>query len=377
MSGKVSHAPVAQISKPWQEFELSGLATGPLYFYAGAGLSVAAGLVDWNEMACLIWLYRKHYEKAPDVPSCPRDDEKRNAAFLQNFVQEDDDDGKLILSRDSKDPKGLGRTVLLNMMLRYRAPGIRLKPIRGEARRAPGAAERERPGKEPSGDDLKLQSLIWRTGCSGVLTSNYDMLLEHAYALKHGAALRSYRYNADFLRYILSNRRFVLKLHGDINDIRSMEFHPDGAWKSQGTLGLNGAKGNGAHLKNVYRAILASAHVVYVGCGFRDVTIKKLHASWKAGSCLPHTYRIALLPAEELSQELIDRFRGIEFLTFRTGQWHEIREFLERLAAARKADVEVWNPCAEASDIHRQIFLSAAASPVQHFKTKAWTCQSE
>jgi hypothetical protein len=199
------------------------------------------------------------------------------------------------------------------------------------------------------------------------------MLLEHAYSLfEHGAALRSYRYNADFLRYLLSNRRFILKLHGDINDIGCMEFDPKTAWKRGGSLWDE--KKRGRDLRKVYSAILQRGHMVYLGCGFRDSTIKKLHSSWKPDSPALRNCRVALIPSQEASRKLRGRFPEIEFLTF--SRWHEVKEFLDRVVAARSAAQQAWHVGAEASDLHQQIFLSSKATPsVRHLKTEPWTCR--
>jgi hypothetical protein len=182
--------------RPWREFVFgknqnlqgcvfSELASAPLYFYVGAGLSMSSGLAGWGEMASIVWGYLKHYEKE-DVDLCPPDVGKKNAEFLQEFAA-----GK-ILSHNSKHPDGLTRTALLNMILRYRAPRTTLNTEDPQKLGRILKEERTRYGKEPNAEDLVLQSLIWRTHCHGVFTSNYDMLLEHAFSIfNHGAALRS------------------------------------------------------------------------------------------------------------------------------------------------------------------------------------------
>ncbi len=386
--------PERSLTQPWEDFAFSRLASGPLFFYVGAGLSIAAGLVRWNEMPSMIWWYRRHYEGRTRQRACPPDDEsdetaKKNAAFLQSFVAQPERKNRLIrsLSRQSRDPRGLGRTALLNMMLRYRAPRLQFTEDNCKAAPVPRDPKKPhaRPGKEPSAEDLVLHSLIWRSACNGVLTTNYDMLLEHAYSLfHHGAALRSYRYNADFLRYLLSNPRFVLKLHGDINDFGSMELDPDGAWekkrKKKGRF--VDQENRGDDLKRVYRAILAQGHMVYVGCGFRDRTIEELHRFW-VNNPYPgeqRNFRIALIPGPPLIPESelpkgLDRFQDIEFLTFNSG-WHEVREFLERVEGARSGARVDWTPSLESRDIHRQIFLAwDATPPAQHLETEPWTCR--
>lgn len=378
----------------WPNFSFSELESGPLYFYVGAGLSKAAGLVDWEEMACLIWWFRKHYEKR-DPGVCPLrkrtlEAAQENAKYLQEFIDEkergdDAKEGSLdsppILSRKSTTDEALGRTALLNLMLRYRRPRMSLmSDSKGKAVPEQPPVFRQRPGTEPSTEDLRLQSLIWRSRCHGVLTTNYDMLLEHAYSLyDHGAALRSYRYSAGFLRYLLSNPRFVLKLHGDINDIATMEFDPWSAWDNRQRLGGEA----GEQLKQVYNAALRRGHMVYIGCSFRDRTIHELHNGkgrrpaepWSKDKKARRNCRVALVP-EENCKGLPAKYPGIQFLTHRRKQYQEVGGFLESIVAARSGMHDVWQACPEASDIHRQLFLAPEEDLKlqKNLSTESWSC---
>ena len=377
----------------WRDYSLTKLESGPLYFYVGAGLSVAAGLVDWEEMACLIWWFRKHYEKRGPGLCPPREHTQeaalRNAEFLQGFVREKQrENGPPILTRESTSDEALGRTALLNLMLRYRRPRIGLSSDgQGEARPERPLVFRQRPGTEPSIEDLRLQSLIWRSRCHGVLTTNYDMLLEHAFSLyDHGAALRSYRYSVGFLRYVLSNPRFILKLHGDINDISTMEFDPWTAWDCPERLG--GLWGE--QLKHVYNAALRRGHIVYIGCGFRDRTIQELHnnsrdrptESWRNDKGALRNCRVALVP-EENCKELHTEFPGIQFLTHPTGRYQDVGDFLEKIVAARARPSghrrDTWHACPEASDIHRQLFVTPDEDLKlqKNFFTESWSCMDK
>jgi hypothetical protein len=243
--------------QPWTSFDFSALSKGRLYFYVGSGLSRAVGLVGWEEMACMVWWYLANYEGRLPSKACPKKVGLENSEFLHWFVNLESTDrrGKQtrILSHESRDPSSRGRTVLLNLILRYREPIAEYITKNGKAKKKTPDRLRTRCGKEPEPEDLVLQSFIWRTGCHGVLTSNYDMLLEHAYStFNHGSALRSYRYNADFLRHLMTNRRFVLKLHGDINDIGTMQFNPEEFWKGQDERHRRYQK----DLTRVYRASL-------------------------------------------------------------------------------------------------------------------------
>lgn len=379
--------------RPWREFVFgknqnlqgcgfSELASAPLYFYVGAGLSMSSGLAGWGEMAGIVWWYLKHYEKKTTVGLCPPDVGKKNAEFLQKFVTS----GK-VLSHNSKHRDGLSRTALLNMILRYRAPRTTLNTKDPQKLVRMLVDGRTRYGEEPYAEDLVLQSLIWRTHCHGVFTSNYDMLLEHAFSLfNHGAALRSYRYNADFLRYLMSNRRFVLKLHGDINDIGRMQLSPHEAWKGNRLF-----VPYRNDLKKAYTAALEKGHMIYMGMGFRDETIIRLHQAWRKNHQSAAHLRVALIPHSELKrikddlgrrQELFD---DIVFLTYGDesdgagSHHHVVREFLTQIAQVRGRGSHSGDQryrCAEASDLHRQIFLSSPDEPLgRRFATSPWTCR--
>lgn len=367
-------------STNWREFDFPRIASGPLYFYVGAGLSMAAGLVGWSEMACLIWIYRKAFE-GKDFPPCPDNTSKGIEEFLDRFVREriqgNLPDSPRILSRSAgqspAERRTLGRVALLNMLLRYRGPRRFLKPGGGSAvvdfdqeKQA-----RERPGEEPSQEDLMVHSMIWRSRCHGVFTTNYDMLLEHAFSLfHHGAALRTYRYKADFLRFILSNPHFVLKLHGDINDIATMEFCPRRAWRKGR---LSGSRGRGRDLERAYNAALNRGHMIYLGCGFQDATIRRLHRSWKFEDRSSPYCRIALLRDKELTAIRLPPGHGIELLSFR--EFPEVREFMKEVVSARSGARDRWSPCPEATDLHRQLFLGWDPTAARwSFSTEPWSC---
>ncbi|HEV7786640.1 MAG TPA: hypothetical protein VGQ28_14940, partial [Thermoanaerobaculia bacterium] len=88
-----------------------------------------------------------------------------------------------------------------------------------------------------------------------------------------------------------------------------------------------------------------------------------------------HNCRIALIQEEELSGKDLKDFGDIQFVTFGHRQWHQVREFLDCVVKARKGNPEVQRLCPEASDLYERIFRSRDATPpVQHFKTKLWTC---
>lgn len=374
----------SRAARSWREFDFSRIATGALYYYVGAGLSMEAGLASWSEMVCLIWAYRERFE-GRNRPRCPPDDPAELEKYLDRFVREHTKrfrpwTPRILSHRSGDDPgewRALGRTALLNMLLRYRGPRGCLVPQKGRAQLGTGPP-RSRPGEEPSHEDLMIHSMIWRSRCHGVFTTNYDMLLEHAFSLFHyGGDLRSYRYSADFLRFVLSNPHFVLKLHGDINDIATMEFCPGKAWRRGG---LSRRNGRGEDLKRAYASALDRGHMIYLGCGFRDATIRKLHRSWKASEESSSFCRVGLLRRDELD-ELIESGRatefterGIELLSFE--DFFEVREFMKVAVSARSGARERWSACPEATDLHQQLFLSwDPTAAKRNYWTESWSCK--
>ena len=200
------------MDRDYAEFDFERLRSHPLYFYVGAGVSQSSGLLGWAALVHAVEQYRKHYEAWPEEAS-PSQTADAQSAYLQRFVTEE-----AILAHGSLDDRAFGRLVLLNILLRHR----------------PGKAGTMPELITLAADDL--HSLIWTCWPHGVFTTNYDVLAERACPPTQSADLRVYRYFAGFLPYILSNPRFVLKLHGDVNDIATMLFDPVSAWSSGGAL---------------------------------------------------------------------------------------------------------------------------------------------
>ncbi len=371
--------------KPWRPSDCLGLANGSLYFYVGAGLSMGAGLVGWEEMTATVFAYLRTREqdnvkrRLAQLSSAAAGDKRARiqGQILAEFLEQRDKKKERLMGRDSTDPRALGRAVLLNLMLRYRKPAWEWQVDKSRLTR--GTKRRARPGEEPSAEDLCLHSLLWRAKCHGILTTNYDMLLEHAFSVfAHGAALRSYRYSADLLRYLLSNRQFVLKLHGDINDLGGMLLDPQQAWTRRAALST---RKQGQNLKRVYAACLERGHMVYVGCGFRDETIKHLHAfarqrshALNSGHC-----RLALLPLDvfrSLRSLWSELFGGITCVTFKKNAFAEVRTFLERIVDARAA-THVPAACQEATELREAFFRASAGPGPKRWGTSLWTCISK
>jgi hypothetical protein len=307
-------------------------------------------------MAAAISRLRREYEyDASDQP--PRYDQaSENAAYLRRFVEEKDSQENLILSRVSTDVRTFARTVFLNLLLRFQRHGLQFI----------------------TEDDLEFHHAVWKTRCQGIFTTNYDMLLEEAFSLippseryltyGHPAALRTYRYYARFLPFLLSVPRFVLKLHGDIDDIGTMLFDPETAWDRSDQLG--GQMGH--DLRHVFDAALRSGHIVYIGCGGRDRTFRELH-QWHRRTQHGSYQRLFFVPANELAsivKEVGHATEDLLFLTYGNSQDRtnpavaasELREFLGALITCAKSRpmnfsneaTQLWTQFKTTSKLRRQ-----------------------
>src|SRR5947207_10329500 len=140
------------------DFDVHELSEHPLYFYVGAGLSRAAGLYGWAEIVQRVHGYRVAYETYGGAPP-GHDDALANSRYLQEFVSEQGERGIPILSAASADDRLFGRLVLLNLLFRHS----------------------EQPfGMPLPFDALDLQVAMWTCQPHGVLTTNYDVLIERA-----------------------------------------------------------------------------------------------------------------------------------------------------------------------------------------------------
>ncbi len=175
--------------------------------------------------------------------------------------------------------------------------------------------------------------------------------LQALYGGPEPSFLRSYRYDAEFLSFILSNPQFVLKLHGDINDINTMLLDPDRAWDNGA---LSGSRGD--RLRTTYSSAAGLGHIVFVGAGMRDRTILELHSAWKSSGIERREGLrfVALVPEGELdtireelqdaeTRQVIGRaddfFDEIDFRIIdieEGGVGVHVRDYLARLADMRE-----------------------------------------
>jgi hypothetical protein len=341
-------------ARPWRDHDFSALKDGLLCFYVGAGLSMATGIGGWSWQAEQIDSYKRERESFQGRPPNFLNAEGL-AALMQEFISDADSMGVRLLSRDSKSPLTFGRTVLLNILLRHHYTSI--KPILGA--------------------DIKLQRLLWRARCHGILTTNYDVLIERGAPAEVASIMRVYRYTAHFTRFIRSNPRFVLKLHGDINDIATMVFDPQTGWDDPELLG--GAAGE--DLRTLYRTFAASGHLVYLGCGFRDRTIKELDEA--ADEEYPWQ-RIAVVTSQELEprSELTKLrnaglYRRVTFLSFNRDDPEDLQQLLKALVQMRRKNRHTYPRCDEAAHIRNRLECGWREPRSVGCHTEPWTLTSK
>ncbi|MFL6446339.1 MAG: SIR2 family NAD-dependent protein deacylase [Bryobacteraceae bacterium] len=175
----------------------------------------------------------------------------------------------------------------------------------------------------------KRHALLTQIPWTAIVTTNYDKLIESAYAVK-GAIPPTYTFgdSPDLISAVSHNRFFVLKAHGDIDRkdtvVLSERDYRDLVYRSPG-----------------YRAALNTLFitrtVLFVGAALTDtdVTLVLESVSESFGGKGPHHY--ALLPTREAGDAESDHWRdffGIRLLQYTASKGHpEVDGFLEQLKA--------------------------------------------
>ena len=181
--------------------------------------------------------------------------------------------------------------------------------------------------RDPNLKPTKRHTLITQIPWSAVLTTNYDKLIESAYALT-GPIPPTYTFDSspDLISALSHNRFFVLKAHGDIDrkdtvvlserDYRDLVYHSPGYRAALNTLFI-------------------TKTVLFVGASLTDpdVTLVLESISETFGGKGPHHY--ALLPRREAGDTESDHWRdffGIRLLQYSASKGHpEVDEFLDQL----------------------------------------------
>jgi len=182
------------------------------------------------------------------------------------------------------------------------------------------------PRLKPTKRHLLIAQIPW----TAVITTNYDKLIEQAYALTGRNIPPTYTFDSspDLISAVSHNRFFVLKVHGDIDRkgtiVLSERDYRDLIYRSPG-----------------YRAALNTLFitrtVLFVGASLTDPDITLVLESVSESFAGKGPRHYALLPRREAGDAESDHWRdffGIRLLQYTAAKGHpEIDTFLEQLKA--------------------------------------------
>lgn len=164
-----------------------------------------------------------------------------------------------------------------------------------------------------------------------VITTNYDKLIEDAYAEVNHKQAPVYTYDkaGDVLDQLWRSRYFILKAHGTVGERRTMVV----TRRDYRTL---------IYRVQGYRSLLDSIFntraVLFLGCGLRDpeteMLLGYLHDAFE-GAAQRH---FALMPRAELSGTMKQRWRkdySVQCVEYDATEGHpEVEQFLDKMIAA-------------------------------------------
>lgn len=269
-----------------------------LVVFAGAGISKDAGLPDWVELGCQLYerLLSRIPENSKDVAKqllCNKENIPNGMDFLFNFV------ARLDVGNEIRDI---------------------LKP--------------------------KKESLVYeilkKLDLPGFVTTNYDRLLD-TIVLDNSFRLTNSVEKLELVSNAVNNavgnlgNQFLLKLHGDIDDLNSpddIEIARGGPFmvlsKSDYSSLVQGERGEALRL--ALHAILQRVSILFLGYGFGDPDIKFV-LDFLARHCkFPHQSYFIGVEGESLPQ-LPERVTGIQ--PFKN--WEELPHWLNKLHETGKA----------------------------------------
>lgn len=177
--------------------------------------------------------------------------------------------------------------------------------------------------------------LITEIPFSAIVTTNYDKLLETAYAI-HGLIPPVYSYDnaSDAISALSTGRFFILKAHGDIDRkdtiILSERDYRDMTYRQPG-------------YRAVLNTIFISKTVLFVGTSLSDTDVTLVLETVNEAFTGKSTRHFALVPNGNMWSAEAQHWRdffGIQFLSYKPSKNHqELDAFLEKLrdATAKRA----------------------------------------
>ena len=186
----------------------------------------------------------------------------------------------------------------------------------------------ERIFRNPALKPTRRHELITRIPFLAVITTNYDKLLESAYA-QHGFIPPTYTFHdaPDVISALYQEKFFILKAHGDID-------HKDSIVLSEKDYR------DVLYREPAYRAalntIFIAKTVLFVGAGLGDTDVKLVLESVSETFSGNGPTHYALVPAKDAVDEEVAHWReffGMRLIRYRATKGHpEVDDFLQNLA---------------------------------------------
>ena len=225
------------------------------------------------------------------------------------------------------DPAGRELTALLELG-RYAELADQCREILGPARFA--AVLRAELATRVSPPEATHRPIV-QTPYASIVTTNFDTLLEDAYALWSDEGVPKCPTGAQLGRHgtlLLDRTFFILKAHGTIHDATSLVF------TSEDYRRINHAN---PAFQSMMAAILLSHAVVFVGYSLNDPNFRLLLDSQLSvfGTQTPPRYAL-MEGVGTLEAKIIRRTAGIEAISYPRGEHECVATFLSTLASATR-----------------------------------------
>jgi len=201
----------------------------------------------------------------------------------------------------------------------------------------------------------ETHKLVAASGVKGVLTTNFDPLIETAFASSAGSVPRSAMYSeTSRLRHILSHMEdfFVVKLHGDCQVVESLVLTPEHC----STVAAN------TEIGNLFREIVTHRQLVILGYSARDPDFWALWSN-VLRELVPRNPAVACFPTSEervISDQFADHDIHVALFDNTDGRYTYVAEFLRQLQAVQKrtaADLRRGHPSEYCAPLEEYVHL--------------------
>jgi hypothetical protein len=199
-----------------------------------------------------------------------------------------------------------------------------------------GFLRRELSGRQPR---LESHGAITRTPYRCIVTTNFDTLLEHAYASWSPRGVPRAPCGHELAEHgtlLLDDAFFILKAHGSISDAASIVFATEDYRR---IIHANPA------FQSVMSTILLSNAILFVGYSLSDPNFRLLLESQLTtfGAQAPPRYAI-MEGVGPYERALMERTMGIRVLSYPKGEHQRVDQLLQELAGASAAPGERAGP---------------------------------